>query len=1208
MKDSERAMDNRSYETTGEKKILLLALAAWLCIGVAVVGEHWVLKGRLAAGFGLQALVGLILSLAVWPYSERHAAGAGQKNVLSRSQFLMLLCVVLISLFFRCYRIGNWESRLLIDEPIKGIWALEILHGRTYTPFFAEKEGLFVYLDALYLWLFGFSVVSLKLVAVTLGLLTTLTLFFLGRWLWSAEAGIAAAFLYSVSPWAISTNRLAERLNLPPLMSCLTVLSYLWATTRGAWWRMVVAGIVAGLGLWSFPTYRVVPVLILCLFVTQCIMNREFRRRHRYGLSLLIWAVSFLICTTVIVQGDLKSAQEHYLGLTGHEYKIAMTGSQRASNLRAALTAISYRSCGDMSYDPRGDSLEAPLTAVLFLMGLCWAVRNVSKPGDMLLLFWTAASLAPAILSSPEPRRFNLILPCIALSAGRVLAELWHMSVRVIPWRRLRAGVGILLCLALAIPFCAGAYERVFRRYYDILQECPPPPLAHAKFLEECGKNQCVLSTFIEDVGGFYMQFVEKAHPERDSRYGNDGAELVENLPLDFLPDRDVVYGIRDIPSNRGLLALFEQYYPQSHVITHRDRDGEVLFHSAFIAREEVTAIQGLRGHVLLPGKEALPFKSVNGHLWPQEVVGYRPEPGPLSLSWEGTTLVRSDGAYEWSIQGPSEVALRIDDREVDLRPGPAETPHLGRVFMSEGMHRIEITVLLADSNAPCALYRYPPGQASPPMPQGSLFTTPLFENPLKALQTSPCSFSFQPCGSIELKDPISGEALRSDRVQADSEGHLVVADYLRRELIVLEKDGRIRAIWDPLGGEKEARVQRVPFHVTPEGFVYVFQEDVIRRFDLEGRLEETFQEGLGRIQDVVTDPAGHLYVLGDGEIRKYGPGRQRLASWGERSSNPGGMELPECLAYGADGLLYVLDIGNRSLIAFTPEGQFVSSFPHSFFNRPTELLLDQNLDRYLVALGWGQEDLKIYDAQGRLMTDDSLPSPDCLMSFQGSATGMAWAGEEVLCLSMAEGAEASLLFFERREVHSALQNADGASAASPKEAKAERTTPDIDRVPSNILREREGFSPGLTMEIFHNSSWQGQPAVTRISGLERLAWDQDKDKPGGGSFSIRWRGWLLATETGTYRFHLTSDDGSYLDLDGNRVIDNGGEHGVQTKSGSVELPSGMHAIELRYSDVRWHGEIHLEWEIPGAGATETVPLGSLFHSEREEIDEPVGH
>ena len=50
--------------------------------------------------------------------------------------------------------------------------------------------------------------------------------------------------------------------------------------------------------------------------------------------------------------------------------------------------------------------------------------------------------------------------------------------------------------------------------------------------------------------------------------------------------------------------------------------------------------------------------------------------------------------------------------------------------------------------------------------------------------------------------------------------------------------------------------------------------------------------------------------------------------------------------------------------------------------------------------------------------------------------------------------------------------------------------------------------------------------------------------------FAARWTGYLKVATTASYDFQLRSDDGSLLFVDGSRVVDNDGLHGLRARTG----------------------------------------------------------
>ncbi|MEZ6016963.1 MAG: PA14 domain-containing protein [Planctomycetota bacterium] len=101
--------------------------------------------------------------------------------------------------------------------------------------------------------------------------------------------------------------------------------------------------------------------------------------------------------------------------------------------------------------------------------------------------------------------------------------------------------------------------------------------------------------------------------------------------------------------------------------------------------------------------------------------------------------------------------------------------------------------------------------------------------------------------------------------------------------------------------------------------------------------------------------------------------------------------------------------------------------------------------------------------------------------------------------------------------------------------------------------------------------------------------------KPADDRFALRYDGILTAPVAGEYTFHVMSDDGSWLDLDGARIIDNGGVHAPSTKSAKVTLTEGAHTFALVMFENAGGEDLTLEWEAPG-GERGPVPADRFTH------------
>ncbi len=72
-------------------------------------------------------------------------------------------------------------------------------------------------------------------------------------------------------------------------------------------------------------------------------------------------------------------------------------------------------------------------------------------------------------------------------------------------------------------------------------------------------------------------------------------------------------------------------------------------------------------------------------------------------------------------------------------------------------------------------------------------------------------------------------------------------------------------------------------------------------------------------------------------------------------------------------------------------------------------------------------------------------------------------------------------------------------------------------------------------------------------------------EAPAEDHFGYRFRSLIKIPERGVYKFHLFSDDGAKLFIDGQEVIDNDGSHSIGQATGKVALEGGFHEVELLY-------------------------------------------
>ena len=150
------------------------------------------------------------------------------------------------------------------------------------------------------------------------------------------------------------------------------------------------------------------------------------------------------------------------------------------------------------------------------------------------------------------------------------------------------------------------------------------------------------------------------------------------------------------------------------------------------------------------------------------------------------------------------------------------------------------------------------------------------------------------------------------------------------------------------------------------------------------------------------------------------------------------------------------------------------------------------------------------------------------------------------------------------------------------------------------------GLKPGLLGEYFEFPDGISdfpvvaagtKPAVSRVDATINIE-DSEDAVPGTtlvDHFYIRWTGVVRVPKDGKYTFTTNSDDGSRLFIDDKEVVDNGGEHPMEEKSGEVELKAGDHKLKLEFFENEGGAGCILLWSTAGADPV-VVPASALFH------------
>jgi len=419
--------------------------------------------------------------------------------------WLALAIIVLVGVGFRFYDLQMFPGGLFPDEAANGEDALLILDGdmRPFYPRGNGREGLYFFLQALSIKFFGIGYWQLKAVSAAIGAATVLAMYFATRPWFGRLAGLMAALLLATSHWHVTMSRTGFRAILIPLFVALftawvgytlhkvkdkkLLASYGYAALAGA----ALAG-----GFYTYIAYRVMIGVVLgilfFLFLAALHPRIGFPHAKRYWKHIVIACVAGLVVLAPLLLFFVQEPAA-FVGRAGQvsifneELQQKYGGGTLVGTLLYSLRETLYSFFageGDLNWrhNVAGFPLLNPLTGLLFLLGLSWAINGlvivlykIVRGRELhlgmiypYLLLLLSGFLVPIITTAegiPHGlRSIGLIVPIFFL-AGTAAAVVWRWLAKLLAPASLRTSVaGIALGIVAIAALYDGTLYFVFAR------------------------------------------------------------------------------------------------------------------------------------------------------------------------------------------------------------------------------------------------------------------------------------------------------------------------------------------------------------------------------------------------------------------------------------------------------------------------------------------------------------------------------------------------------------------------------------------------------------------------------------------------------------------------------------------------------------------------------------------------------------------------
>ena len=162
------------------------------------------------------------------------------------------------------------------------------------------------------------------------------------------------------------------------------------------------------------------------------------------------------------------------------------------------------------------------------------------------------------------------------------------------------------------------------------------------------------------------------------------------------------------------------------------------------------------------------------------------------------------------------------------------------------------------------------------------------------------------------------------------------------------------------------------------------------------------------------------------------------------------------------------------------------------------------------------------------------------------------------------------------------------------------------DDVNFNVVALKPPLTEGLECDYFYNQAQCHVPDLGALTPAHTEVLPNIYMNHGSfphvrqtNNFCIRCSGFLTTRAQGAYRFYTSSDDGSLLYLNGEKIVDNNGCHPEQERSSqSMTLAEGNHHLVVEMCERAGGENLKMRYEGPDThGSKVAVPASVLMHS-----------
>jgi 4-amino-4-deoxy-L-arabinose transferase-like glycosyltransferase len=440
---------------------------------------------------------------------------------MTKKELICLFLILILTGFFRFWKLNEIPPGLYPDVAINGNEAFFSLKNKDFKVFYPEnygREGLMIWLIALSFKIFGVSVLSIRMVAATIGVLTVLGLYLLTKELFrqspiynlqsAIKIALFSSFFLAVSFWHTNLSRIGFRAILLPFVLVFSFYFLFKAFRKKSVFDAMLAGIFFGLGFYTYTSFRMAVLILPFIFIPLWfVYKREGLQKKFLLLTSCFLLLTFFVALPIGIY-FLKNPQD-FISRTAPVsiFKAENPEKEFFKSLILHLGMFNFYGDPNWRHNFSGKPMLFWPVGILFLLGFSLAIKEIIvsiknkslflPPSYFLLLSWFFIMLLPGILTRegvPHSLRVVGVIPPVFIFSG--LGAFWVYQFLEKKFKNK------LILNALVLFFLFFVLTSEFNKYFFVWAEKPE---VKSEFNQEYLAMGNYLNSLPEDFGKYVI-------------------------------------------------------------------------------------------------------------------------------------------------------------------------------------------------------------------------------------------------------------------------------------------------------------------------------------------------------------------------------------------------------------------------------------------------------------------------------------------------------------------------------------------------------------------------------------------------------------------------------------------------------------------------------------------------------------------------------